>query len=239
MRTALRAVLFLLGLACVAAFGPGVAPKSAVPEKKAPQPATAEPEKPARRAERSREPLVLPAAPLDVAVFAGGCFWCMESAFEEEEGVFSVISGYTGGPEKLPTYGDVASGQTGHQEAVWVVFDPQKIAYEKLLHIFWQNIDPTQRNGQFADLGTQYLSVIFARGEAQTEAAKASKEALIASKKFSPLKIVTVIKPFEKFWPAEDYHRLHPGVYKRYFEASGRGPFIRKKWPHKKKGAKK
>ena len=226
----LHFILFIVALGCLAAFGPGVAPKKAV--KKQPQMAPAT--QPAKRAAPRRDALVLPQPPLDVAVFAGGCFWCMESAFEKVPGVFSVISGYTGGPEERPAYADVASGKTGHQEAVWVVFHSEQINFANLLEVFWQNIDPTQGNGQFADLGPQYLSSIFVRTSEQRESAMKSMANLKASKKFAPLKIATTIKSFDKFWPAESYHqdyyRLHPEVYDRYYEASGRGPFIRQHW---------
>ena len=186
-----------------------------------------------------RAALQTPKAPLRVAVFAGGCFWCMESEFEELQGVRSVISGYTGGPEEKPSYADVAQGKTGHQEAVWVVYDSRKIKYERLLKVFWSQIDPTQDNGQFADIGTQYTTAVFYGTEEEKKAAETSKAALEASGKFGERKIATRIAPLGAFWPAEfhhqDYYRLHPIVYKRYFEASGRGPFLRKYWPKEDK----
>ena len=175
-----------------------------------------------------------PKAPLRVAVFAGGCFWCMESGFEKMPGVRSVISGYTGGDEKKPAYYEVARGKTGHQEAVWVVYDPTAISYARLLEIFWRQIDPTQGNGQFADIGHQYKTVIFTNDAQERKMAEASKKKLQDSKKFGERNIVTRIEALRSFWPAEmhhqDYYRLHPVVYQRYFEASGRGPFLRKHW---------
>ena len=186
-----------------------------------------------------RAALQKPKAPLKVAVFAGGCFWCMESEFEELSGVRSVISGYTGGPEIKPSYSDVARGKTGHQEAVWVVYDSRQLTYSRLVEIFWTQIDPTQDNGQFADIGTQYETVIFYDDDQEKQVAEASKKKLELSQKFGERKIVTQIKPLGAFWPAEfhhqDYYRLHPIVYKRYYEASGRGPFIRENWPKEKK----
>lgn len=183
-----------------------------------------------------------PKAPLRVAVFAGGCFWCMESGFEKIPGVRSVISGYTGGAEKKPAYYEVARGKTGHQEAVWVVYHPSEITYERLLDIFWRQIDPTQNNGQFADLGPQYETVIFTNDPQEQKMAQASKLKLQASKKFGERVIVTRIEGLGSFWPAEihhqDYYRLHPLVYKRYFEASGRGPFVRKHWGAQEKDQK-
>jgi len=220
------------------AFGPAVAPKKIKPsEEQTPNAAPTS----NRRAAPKRAALTIPQPPLDVAIFAGGCFWCMEAAFEKVPGVFSVISGYTGGEEQMPTYTNVAGGKTGHQEAVWVVFHPDQTSYKKLLEVFWQNIDPTQKNGQFADIGKQYLSLIFYRGDQQKVAALASKEALVNSGKFGKRPIVTALKAFEVFWPAEryhqDYYRFHPEVYERYYEASGRGPFVREHWALQTKDA--
>jgi len=195
--------------------------------------------RPAGKPVPHRAALQTPKAPLRVAVFAGGCFWCMESEFEELAGVRSVISGYTGGPEEKPSYSDVARGKTGHQEAVWVVYDSRKITYERLLKVFWSQIDPTQDNGQFADIGLQYTTVIFYGNDEEKLAAEHSKSELEVSGKFGDRKIATRIVALGAFWPAEfhhqDYYRLHPIVYKRYYEASGRGPFLRKNWPKENK----
>lgn len=116
-----------------------------------------------------------PPAERATAIFAGGCFWCEETAFEGLPGVFSVVSGYTGGQKKNPTYEEVSSGGTGHAESVEVAYDPSKISYEKLLEVFWHNVDPTQANGQFCDHGTQYRSAIFYKDESQRKAAEESK----------------------------------------------------------------
>ena len=168
-----------------------------------------------------------------VATFAGGCFWCMEPPFEKLEGVVSVASGYSGGPEINPTYEQVASGRTGHAEAVEILYDPEKIRYEKLLEVFWMNIDPTQENGQFADRGRQYRTVIFYHDDEQKMKAEESKKSLGDSGKFSS-PIVTDIEPFTSFYRAEDYHqdyyKKNPTHYKMYKKGSGREGFIERTW---------
>lgn len=179
-------------------------------------------------------------APLDphgrsssVAIFAGGCFWCMESRLEPLKGVSAVISGYTGGLMARPSYSVVSAGQSDHVEAVWVEFDPKEISYTELLEAFWRSIDPTQRDGQFADRGPQYLTAIFYLDEAQQSAAQRSRDALSASGTFKAA-IFTPLRKASLFWPAEayhqDYYRKNPSHYKRYYEGSGRGPFIRRVW---------
>jgi methionine-S-sulfoxide reductase len=174
-----------------------------------------------------------PPETLAVATFAGGCFWCMEPAFEKLDGVKSVVSGYTGGEERHPTYKQVGYGQTGHAEAVRVVYDPEKVSYETLLDQFWRSIDPTDAGGQFADRGRHYRTAIFFHDEAQKEAAVASKAALEEDGPFEA-PIVTDIEPATKFWVAEDYHqdyyRKNPDHYARYRRGSGRGPFLEKIW---------
>src|ERR1043166_9736020 len=120
-----------------------------------------------------------------IALFAGGCFWCMEHPFDELDGVFSVTSGYTGGAKEKPTYEEVSSGRTGHAEAVQVVYDPGKVSYQKLVDVFWHNIDPTVRNQQFCDVGSQYRTGIFYVNDEQKRLADASKAALEKSKPFS------------------------------------------------------
>src|SRR5713226_923359 len=122
--------------------------------------------------------LANPPAERATAVFAGGCFWCEETAFEGLPGVFTVVSGYTGGQKKNPTYEEVSSGSTGHAESVEVTYDPSKITYEKLLEVFWHNVDPTQANGQFCDHGTQYRSAIFYGDTTERRLAEASKHVL-------------------------------------------------------------
>jgi len=170
---------------------------------------------------------------LEKATFAGGCFWCMEHPFDELQGVVSVTSGYTGGHTKNPTYEDVSSGSTGHAEAVQVVYDPAKISYAKLLDVFWHNIDPTDPNGQFCDVGTQYRSAIFYHGESQRKEAEESLRELERTKPF-PGKIATLIVPASEFWPAEEYHqhyyRKNPLRYRFYRTGCGRDARLRQLW---------
>ena len=167
------------------------------------------------------------------ATFAGGCFWCMEPPFDKLEGVISATVGYTGGHEKNPTYRQVASGETGHAEAIQILYDPSRITYEALLDVFWRNIDPTQFNGQFVDRGRQYRTAIFYHNEEQKRLATAAKEELEKSGKFNK-KIVTEIVPAMSFYRAEDYHQDYymksPFPYKMYRMGSGRDQFIKKMW---------
>lgn len=167
------------------------------------------------------------------AVFAGGCFWCMEQPFDVLDGVISTTSGYTGGQKKNPTYGEVSSGNTGHTEAVEVVYDPKKVSYEKLLDVFWHNIDPTVTNEQFCDRGTQYRSGIFYLGDEQKRLAEASKAALDKSKPFKT-PIVTEITRAAEFYPAEDYHQdfyiKNPVRYKFYRNGCGRDSRLQQLW---------
>ncbi|ASA23190.1 peptide-methionine (R)-S-oxide reductase MsrB [Paenibacillus donghaensis] len=170
------------------------------------------------------------------ATFAGGCFWCMVSPFEELPGILEVISGYTGGHTVNPTYEEVCSETTGHVEAVQITFDSAIFPYTKLLELFWQQIDPTDTGGQFHDRGTSYGTAIFTYSEEQKQQAEASKIALEASGRFSK-PIVTPILPAAVFYPAEEYHqgyhRKNPGHYKRYRKGSGREAFIENNWTHK------
>jgi len=170
---------------------------------------------------------------LATATFAGGCFWCMEHPFDELEGVLSTTSGYTGGHKKNPTYEEVSSGNTGHTEAVQVRYDPKKIGYEKMLEVFWRNIDPVEANGQFCDFGTQYRSGIFYHNEGQQALAKRSKEALEKSGRFDR-PIVTEITPASAFYPAEDYHqdyyRKNPVRYTFYRYGCGRDQRLKDIW---------
>jgi peptide-methionine (S)-S-oxide reductase len=140
------------------------------------------------------------------AIFAGGCFWSEEKAFDSLPGVVSATSGYTGGQVKNPTYEQVSSGATGHAEAVEVVFDPAKTTYAQLLEVFWHNIDPMDASGQFCDHGSQYRSAIFYLDEAQKAAAEESRRKLEENPKFAG-KIVTQIVPASVFFPAEEYHQ--------------------------------
>ncbi len=163
--------------------------------------------------------------PSKKATFAGGCFWCLEPPFEKIEGVVDVVSGYTGGLTPDPTYEEVCSGLTGHIEAVQVDFDPAKVGYEKLLEVFWQNIDPTDPEGQFVDRGPQYRTAIFFHDEDQRRQAEQSKKRLAASDRFKR-PIATEIRPATRFYPAEEYHqgyaKKNPVRYKIYRLHSGR-----------------
>ena len=164
------------------------------------------------------------------AIFAGGCFWCMESSFEKFPGVLGVISGYTGGEKMNPTYKEVSAGGTGHTEAVEVSYDPSKVSYEKLLEVFWRQINPTDAGGQFVDRGGRYRSGIYPLNEEQQRLAEKSKRELAESGRFDR-PIVTEIVPAGKFYPAEDYHQDY---YKknphRYRYGSARNQFLDKVW---------
>ena len=178
----------------------------------------------------------MPKPTLKEATFAGGCFWCMDSEFAELDGIVSTTVGYTGGPAKNPSYEEVSSGKTGHAEAIQIVYDPAKVSYEKLLEIFWTNIDPTQLDGQFADIGSQYRTEIFYHDEEQRQLAEASKTKLEQSGKFKG-PIVTEITAASVFYPAEEHHqkyyRKNPAHYQMYSIGSGRKPFVKKMWPEK------
>jgi len=171
------------------------------------------------------------------AMFAGGCFWCMVSPFEEMPGIISVVSGYTGGHTVNPTYQEVCSETTGHTEAVQIMYDPQVFPYEKLLDIFWKQIDPTDAGGQFNDRGESYRTGIYYYTEEQRELAEASKQELAASGRFDK-PIVTEIELAKPFYPAEDYHqgyhKSNPYRYKMYRKGSGRDSFIAQNWSIKK-----
>lgn len=167
------------------------------------------------------------------AVFAGGCFWCMEPPFDKLPGVISTTSGYTGGQKKNPTYEEVSSGRTGHAEALEVVYDPQQVSYQKLLDVFWRNIDPTVKDQQFCDVGTQYRSGIFYQNEDQRRLAEASKAALEKSKPFKGA-ILTEVTRATVFYPAEDYHQdyylKNPVRYKFYVNGCGRYARLKQLW---------
>jgi peptide methionine sulfoxide reductase msrA/msrB len=170
---------------------------------------------------------------LEVATFAGGCFWCVESDFEKVDGVVDVISGYTGGNKEDPTYEEVSRGGTGHLEAVQVHFDPTRITYRELLDLFWRHVDPTDSGGQFVDRGSQYRSAIFYHDEQQRKLAEQSREELNRSGRFEK-PIGTEIVPLSRFYRAEDYHqdyyKTHPIRYKFYRFNSGRDQFLKKAW---------
>jgi len=175
---------------------------------------------------------------LEVATFAGGCFWCMEPPFDKLPGVVSTTSGYTGGSKAKPTYEEVSAGGTGHAEAVRVVYDPAKVTYARLLDVFWHNVDPTVKDRQFCDSGTQYRTAIFVHDDAQRRDAEASKAALEKSKPFKDA-IVTPIVAAAEFWPAEGYHQdyyvKNPIRYNYYRTGCGRDRRLAQLWgtaPH-------
>jgi peptide-methionine (S)-S-oxide reductase len=176
---------------------------------------------------------VQPIGNLEKATFAGGCFWCMEPPFEKLTGVVSVTSGYTGGQAKNPTYEEVSAGGTGHAEAVQIVYNPSKISYEKLIEVFWHNVDPTVKDRQFCDTGHQYRTAIFYHSEEQRRLALSSKEKLEKNKPFKG-PIVTEIVAASAFYPAEDYHqhyyRKNPIRYKFYRTACGRDSRLGELW---------
>lgn len=167
------------------------------------------------------------------AIFAGGCFWCVEEAFDKVPGVIATTSGYTGGRTKNPTYEEVSSERTGHAEAVLVEYDPGKVSYQKLVDVFWHNIDPTQRNGQFCDHGSSYRSAVFYLDEEQRRIAEASKAALMKAKPFQG-EIVTEITKAAEFYPAEAYHQNYylrnPIRYKFYKTGCGREARLQELW---------
>ena len=169
----------------------------------------------------------------ELATFAGGCFWCMVSPFEEQPGVYGIVSGYTGGHTENPTYEEVCSDTTGHYEAVQITFNPDVMPYEKLLEQYWQQIDPTDPGGQFNDRGQSYRTAIFYHTDEQRRLAEESKQALAESGRFQK-EIVTEIRPAAPFYEAEEkhqqYHRKNPFHYNLYKEGSGRARFIRENW---------
>jgi peptide-methionine (S)-S-oxide reductase len=170
---------------------------------------------------------------LKTAIFGGGCFWCVEEAFDKAEGVVSTTSGYTGGRVANPTYEQVSSGGTGHVEVVRVVYDPAKINYQQLLNLFWKNVDPLTPNQQFCDRGPQYRSAIFYQDAEQRRLAEASKSALERSRRFKQ-PIVTEIVAGSRFYPAEEYHQNYyqknPLRYKYYKTSCGRVRRLEEVW---------
>jgi methionine-S-sulfoxide reductase len=165
------------------------------------------------------------------AIFAGGCFWCMEPPFDAVPGVTATISGYTGGRTQDPTYNEVSSGRTGHKEVVKVVYDPSRVTYEQLLAIFWRNVDPHDARGQFCDKGDQYTSAIFVASPQERQAAEASLKAVSGRLKG---RVVTEILPAATFYPAEEYHqnyyRKNAAKYKYYRFACGRDRRLEEVW---------
>ena len=176
-----------------------------------------------------------PAPPLEEgqkeAIFAGGCFWCMEKPFGVIDGVASTTSGYTGGKEKAPTYKQVSYHQTSHYEAIRVVYDPTKVSYDKLLEVFWHNVDPTQADGQFCDRGDQYRTAVFTSDAEEIQLAEASKAK--AAETLGQT-VVTEILPAATFWVAEAYHqdfyKTNPDHYTRYRTGCGRDARLQQLW---------
>ena len=170
---------------------------------------------------------------MEKATFAGGCFWCMEPPFEKLDGVMDVVSGYTGGTKNKPTYEEVTSGKTGHLESVQILYDPAKISYEKLLDVFWRQIDPTDPGGQFVDRGSSYTSAIFYHTREQKRIAEEAKQKLEESGIYSK-PLVTEILPAKEFYPAEEYHqdyyKKNSVRYKLYRLNSGRDRYLHKTW---------
>ncbi|MBM7572277.1 peptide-methionine (S)-S-oxide reductase MsrA [Aquibacillus albus] len=170
---------------------------------------------------------------VEKATFAGGCFWCMVKPFDQWDGVETVISGYTGGTTKQPSYEQVKTGTTGHYEAVQIEFVPEIIPYEKIVSLYWQQIDPTDANGQFHDRGSQYRTAIFYHNEKQKVIAEKSKENIKNSGRFTK-PIVTEILPATTFYPAEDFHQEFYKKNKKEYDEdrakSGRDKFIESYW---------
>ncbi|MDW8514946.1 MULTISPECIES: peptide-methionine (S)-S-oxide reductase MsrA [Priestia] len=168
-----------------------------------------------------------------LATFAGGCFWCMVKPFDEQPGILKVVSGYTGGHTENPTYKEVCSETTGHYEAIQITFDPEVFPYEKLLELYWPQIDPTDPGGQFADRGDSYRTAIFYHNDEQKQLAEASKQQLEESGRFSS-PIVTQILPAKPFYEAEEYHqdyyKKNKFRYSMYRRGSGRDRFIKENW---------
>ena len=168
-----------------------------------------------------------------IATFAGGCFWCVESDFDKVTGVIKTISGYTGGKQDNPTYKQVSAGRTTHAEAVQITFDPKQVSYEQLLETFWRSIDPTTSHGQFCDHGDQYRTAIYYHDNEQLKLAEKSKSTLTLNKPFSR-PIVTEITQSSEFFPAEDYHQdyylKNPLRYKYYRYSCGRDQQLTELW---------
>ena len=167
------------------------------------------------------------------AVFAGGCFWCIQPAFDKAKGVIKTVVGYCGGTEPNPTYDLVSSEKTGYRESIQITYDPAKISYDQLLDIYWRQIDPTQADGQFTDIGPSYRAAIFYGNNDEKKIAEASKEKLVRSGKFNK-PIVTEFLPAMKFYPAEAYHqkyyRQNPEHFEAFEQGSGRVSFKKKAW---------
>jgi methionine-S-sulfoxide reductase len=174
-----------------------------------------------------------PPSPTKTAIFAGGCFWCIQPAFDKAKGVIKTVVGYSGGTEPNPSYELVSSEKTGYRESIEITYDPTKISYDQLLDIYWRQIDPTQADGQFTDIGPSYRAAIFYNDNKEKKIAEASKEKLARSGKFEK-PIATEILPAMKFYPAEAYHQKYYQQNPEHFEAfekgSGRVSFEKKTW---------
>lgn len=171
------------------------------------------------------------------AIFAGGCFWCMEPPFDKIDGVISTTSGYTGGHKPNPTYEEVSAGGTGHTEAIEILYDPSKVSYASLLKVYWKNSDPTTSDRQFCDHGNQYRPVIYYSNEEERQLIEDSKKEIESTKSF-PENIVTEISPVSEFYPAEDYHQdyyqKNPVRYKFYRYSCGRDQRLEELWGESK-----
>ena len=171
--------------------------------------------------------------PTKTAIFAGGCFWCIQPAFDKANGVIKTVVGYSGGTQPNPTYELVSSEKTGYRESIEITYDPAKVSFDQLLDIYWRQIDPTQADGQFTDIGSSYRAAIFYSNNEEKGIAQASKEKLARSRKFDK-PIVTEILPAMKFYPAEAYHqkyyRQNPEHFEAFEKGSGRVSFEKKTW---------
>jgi len=186
------------------------------------------------RAASDDPPAVIVAPPkAAAAVFSGGCFWCIQPPFDDAKGVLATYVGYTGGTVENPTYDQVSNGDTGHRESIEVFYDPAKITYSQLLDIYWRNINPTQPDGQFYDIGSQYTTAIYYANDAEKREAIASRDALQKSGRFNA-PIATKILPLGKFWPAEEHHQKYshkePDHYEAYHSGSGRESYFQQTW---------
>jgi len=179
-----------------------------------------------------------PSAATKTAIFAGGCFWCMQPPYDKAKGVVKTIVGYTGGTKEDATYSKVSGHRTKHREAIEVAYDPTQISYDQLVDIFWRQINPTQADGQFHDIGLSYQAAIFYDNEEEKKIAEASKEKLGKSGRFDK-PIVTEILPRVSFYPAEEYHQKYylknPADFEAYHVGSGRVSFLEQKWGEKDK----
>ena len=175
----------------------------------------------------------------ETAILAGGCFWCMEPVFDRMPGVLSVTPGYTGGTTPQPSYQEVCAGETGHVEAVRIVFDPSQVSYSEILRVFWRNIDPTTRNRQFCDFGSQYQTAIFYLDERQKREAEESRIEAARSNRLKS-QVATEILAAGEFYPAEEYHhqyyKKNPYQYKQYHDGCGRNWRLKELWGEKETG---